>query len=266
MKYLSILILIVSQAVNGQSILLLDDFESGIPLYFTLVDNDGFTPNSAVSEYASAWISKVDPDDASNKVASATSFFSPAGIADRWLITPQLNLGAFGNFFSWQGKSHDASFPESYLVMLSKTDNQLASFTDTIEVVINETEYWTTHTLNLSELGYDNESVRLAINLRSYDAFKLYIDSMKVWKDDPVSVKELQLNGADFSVAPNPTSDMLSISSQQHIDWVKLIGLNGMVILETTASTLFLSNLSSGVYIIEVKTDEGTGRKRIVKN
>lgn len=266
MKYLSILFLFLSQSISAQTNVLMDDFESGIPLYFTMVNNDGFTPDAAVSEYGAAWISKVDPDDASNKVASSTSFFDPAGLADRWLITPQLNLGAYGNFLSWQGKSHDASFPESYYVLLSNTDDALASFTDTIATVFQESEYWTTHSVNLSELGYDNQSVHLAVVLRTYDGFKFYLDSMNVWKEDPVALNELSLPTIQFTLAPNPTSDIVTIFSQDAIKSVQLIGLEGEIILKSTSNKLFLSNLSSGVYIVEVTTEKGIGRQRIVKN
>lgn len=266
MKYFSILILFLSQSISAQTNVLMDDFESGIPLYFSMVNNDGFTPDASVSEYSAAWISKVDPDDASNMVASATSFFDPAGLADRWLITPQLNLGAYGNFLSWQGKSHDASFPESYYVLLSNTDDALASFTDTIARIIQEPEYWTTHSVNLSELGYNNQSVHLAVVLRTYDGFKFYLDSMNVWKEDPVALNELTLPTIQFTVAPNPTSDVVTVFSKDAIQSVQIIGLNGELILKGTSDTLFLSNLSAGVYIIEVTTDKGVGRQRIIKN
>jgi len=266
MKYLSILFLFVCQVVISQTDVLMDDFQSGIPLYYSIANNDGLTPDAAVNEYSSAWISKTDPDDATNKVASATSFFNPAGLADRWLITPQLNLGAYGNFLSWQGKSHDASYPESYFVLISSTDDAISSFTDTIAKVFQEPEYWTSHSLNLSELGYDNQSVYLAVVLRTYDGFKMYIDSIHVWKEDPVALNELKLPIVEFTVAPNPTVDLITISSLSAIQSVKLLNLNGEYLLEGKTNVLELKNLSSGVYFVEVTTEKGVGCKRIVKH
>ena len=113
MKFLTLVFILLSSISFGQTPVLFDAFQTGIPLYYSMVDSDGLTPNAAVSEYTSAWISAVDPDDPTNKVASSTSYFTPAGRADRWLITPQMTLGAFGNSLSWNGKSHDATYPEA---------------------------------------------------------------------------------------------------------------------------------------------------------
>ena len=85
-----------------------------------------------ISEFTSAWITTIDPIDSTDTIAASTSYFSPAGTASRWLITPQLSLGAFGNYINWNARSHDPSFPDDYLVLVSTTDSQITSFTDTI--------------------------------------------------------------------------------------------------------------------------------------
>ena len=118
----SILALITFSSLNtfAQTTIISEDFQSGIPVSFSIVDNDGLTPNSAVAEYTSAWISIADPEDNMNMVAGSTSFFEPVGEADRWLITPLLVLGNYGNSISWDAKSHDASFPDDYLVLVQR--------------------------------------------------------------------------------------------------------------------------------------------------
>ena len=264
MKYLSILFLSIGTLSFGQTDLLLEDFQSGIPATFTLIDNDGLTPNAAVAEYTEAWISKADPDDNTNLTASSTSYFEPIGVSSRWLITPSLTLGVFGNYFSWQAKSHDASSPDSYLVMVSTTDTQVSSFTDTLYVGVQESEYWTTHEVNLSEAGYDNQTVYLAIANRTYDGFKLYVDSMRVWKEDPVSVSTIAQ--VDFDVYPNPTSNSIHIRCDYSVDAISIINLNGEAILTSTMKSIDLSGITSGVYFVEVQTAKGIARKRIIKN
>lgn len=264
MKYISIVFLLIGTATFAQTDILMEDFQSGIPATFTIIDNDGLIPNAAVSEYTEAWISKVDPDDNSNLTASSTSYFEPIGVSSRWLITPSLTLGAFGNFFSWQAKSHDASFPDSYLVMVSTTDTQVASFTDTLYVGFQESQYWTTHEVNLSEAGYDNQTVHLAIANRTYNGFKLYVDSMRVWKEDPVSVS--QIATIDFSVYPNPTNNSITVNSDAAIELISVVNLNGETILTSNNKMVDLSNIAAGIYLIEVQTAQGSARKRIVKN
>ena len=264
MRYLSSIFVFITAATFAQTDLLLEDFQSGIPATFTLIDNDGLTPNAAVSEYTDAWISKADPDDAANLTASSTSYFEPTGISSRWLVTPQLSLGAFGNFFSWQAKSHAASFPDSYLVMLSTTDTQVSSFTDTLFVGIQESQYWSTYQVDLSDEGYDNQTVYLAIANRTNNGFKLYVDSMHVWIEDPVSVKAIST--VDFSVFPNPANDKITISANGPIEQIAIVDMNGGRILVTKEKSIDVAHLSAGIYLVEVQTAEGVARKRIVKN
>lgn len=249
---------------TAQTDVLLNDFQAGIPVNYSMLNLDNLTPDAAVSEFTSAWISKEDPDDVANLVASSTSYFSPAGQSNRYLITPQLNLGAFGNFLSWQSKSHDATFPESYYVLASRTDNQAASFVDTLKFVYQAGPYWNTDTVNLSDAGLDNESVYIAFVLRSYDGFKLYLDSVHVWKEDPVSVNEL--TNLDFSVFPNPSNDMIHVSTNQPIDAIRIFDLRGNKVIESKLESISLSKLQSGSYVVEVESNGLKGRKLVVKN
>ena len=78
-------------SANLQTILLDVDFQQGIPVNFTVIDNDGNVPAIAVSEYTSAWISTSDPDSLVDKIAASTSYFPPSGTANcscRLRMTP----------------------------------------------------------------------------------------------------------------------------------------------------------------------------------
>jgi len=250
--------------INAQSVAFEENFDAGIPSSFVLYNEDGRTPHSSVAEYTNAWIAKEDPDDNTNTVASATSYFEPAGLADRYLITPAIQLGAFGNRLSWTAKSHDASFPERYLVLLSRTGTAIENFTDTIARVINEDVVWVRHEYNLSELELDNETVHIAFVLRSIDGFKIYVDSINVTKEDPVSI--LDIDDVQFSVYPNPAVDQITVKSDAQIEEVIVRDLKGSQILQVKNSrTINVGLLSTGVYFVEVRTDKGFATKRFVK-
>jgi len=64
----SLLALIFSTSLIAQVDILTEDFETGIPLSFTIVDADGLNPDNSVSEYTSAWISVPDPEDPTDTV------------------------------------------------------------------------------------------------------------------------------------------------------------------------------------------------------
>lgn len=249
---------------NAQTPILSEDFQSGIPVTFTLVDNDGLSPNMAVAEYTSAWIAAVDPEDNINMLAGSTSYFEPVGQADRWLITPQLVLGNFGNALTWNAKSHDASFPDDYLVLVSTTTADLVSFTDTIGSVQQENAEWTNRSVDLTAEGYNGQSIYVAFRNITNDGFKLYIDDIIVTKDDPASLSEIST--IQLSVYPNPANDLVYIQTETDIISIQLMNLSGKLILDNQTNTVLkIYDLPNGIYLLKVVTTQGEITKRVVK-
>jgi hypothetical protein len=234
MKYLLFgAILISSSALCAQTDLFLTDFQTGIPGAYTIVDNDNLTPAAQVSEYTDAWIVVTDPNNPTDSVAASTSFFEPTGTADRWLITPAMNLGAFGNYISWSARSQDASFPDSYRVLLSTTDNDIASFTDTLGSIAGEYVEWTDRFVNLSTQGYANQTVYVAFVNVTENGFKLYLDDIRAWKEDPVSVNEL--SNISFKIYPNPATEQLHIIAGQGYLFSEIYAMDGTLLKTSEA-------------------------------
>lgn len=256
---------LISASFTGiaQTQVYLEDFENGLPASYTIVDNDGLTPDPSVSEFADAWISLPDPLDSTDTIVGSTSYFDPAGIADRWLITPQITLGAFGNFLYWEGRSHDASYPDGYYILASKTDTQLSSFTDTVFFVGAELSTWEIHSANLSDAGLDGETVHLAFVNRTYDGFKLYIDSISVMVEDPVGVHEISENS--ISMYPNPANEVIFFN--QKVQEVILYNASGQKVASfEDVNRIDISQLPSGMYHVELREITGVLRKKLVKN
>ncbi|MFZ9028865.1 MAG: choice-of-anchor J domain-containing protein, partial [Crocinitomicaceae bacterium] len=195
---------------TAQTTIYSEDFQNGLPMSYTIVDNDMQTPDAATADFADAWIELVDPDNPMDTIVGSTSYFSPIGRADRWLITPPIALGAFGNILKWEAKSHDASYLDGYDVYISVTDTDLTSFIDTLGAVTFENATWTSREINLSEAGYNNQTVHIAFVNRTYDGFKLYLDDIEMVIEDPVGISENNLEG--ISVYPNPSTGFLNIS------------------------------------------------------
>lgn len=253
---------LLSFSSYAQTTVFSEDFASGIPAGFTIIDNDGLTPHSDVSEFIDAWISVAEPDSVTNMVAASTSYFDPAGTADRWLITPAISLGSFGNFVTWNGRSQDASFLDTYYILISTTGTTVADFNDTLAIVVSEGFEWSSHELDLSENGYDGQTVYLAFVNKTNDGFKLYIDDIEVRVDDPVRVNEL--TNIDLSIYPNPCHEMLHYKAESFIE-ARLFNLNGGLMVITDAQQMNVSSLTDGVYILEVRTAFGAAYKRIIK-
>jgi len=73
----------------------------------------------------------------------------------------------------------------------------------------------------------------------------------------------------DFNVFPNPVvNNLISINTGQPIEEIRLIDLNGKVIQvingqDFTSQTVVINEFTTGLYIIEVITNEGAGRKKL---
>lgn len=265
-KYIFFLTLVLTfSKINAQITLFNVDFQNGIPSIFSMIDNDGLTPDPAVSEYTSAWISTIDPSNVTDSIAASTSFFSPVGTANRWLITPKVKLGSFGNFIEWNARSQDASFPDDYLVMISRTTPTIAAFEDTIAKLSAEYVDWTTRIVDLSLKGFNDDSVYVAFVNKTNNGYKLYVDDIRIWKEDPASLIEVS-NVNTVDVFPNPSTDFLKISTIDAFKSATIYTLNGQEILTSTNQKIDVHALENGVYFISIATSKGIVSVRFVKN
>ena len=265
MKLLFITFSLLSFGIFSQVQILNETFQSGqIPLNYTLVDNDTNTPAQQVVEFtAIPWIVVADPDNTTDSVAASTSYFTSPGTADEWLITPALSMGAYGNFISWNAKSHDPSFPDDYLVLVSTTDTQLASFTDTIGSVEQENFEWTNREVNLSSHGYNNQNIYIAFINVTYDGFKLYLDDISVTKEDPVGIHELTKES--FKIYPNPFTDFINIQTKEHVQSILIQDLSGNILMETNQKNIDLSFLNKGYYFVTINSDNQLFTEKLLK-
>lgn len=260
-----VIILLITNNLISQTTVYSTDFQSGIPSNFSLILNDNLTPAIAVSEYTSAWISTVDPSNTSDSIAASTSYFEPTGIASRWLITPKVKLGSFGNFIEWNARSQDASFSDDYMVLVSRTTSTIAAFEDTIAKLSAEFVDWTNRKVDLSLKGFDNDSVYFAFVNTTNNGYKLYLDDIRVWKDDPAALSEIE-NDNYLEIFPNPTLDFVTINSKQNFVSAAIYSLNGALLLNSVTKKLNVCHLNTGVYIVIVQTDKGSTPIRLLKN
>jgi hypothetical protein len=256
---------LVFQFANSQITLLSTDFQSGIPTNYSILNNDGNIPFSTMTPFIGqdAWISMEDPDSTLNIVTASTSYFETQDSADRWLITPQISLSTFGNYLTWNAKSHDASFPDDYLVLISTTDNSPSSFTDTIGNVEQENFEWTNREVNLSNLGLNDSSIYIAFVLRTYDGFKLYIDDILVRGEDATQVTQINPNA--IKIYPNPFSEELHIQTEESLHSIQIQDLNGKTIFETTNKSINLEFLQSGYYFVVLNSEKQSFTYKVLK-
>ncbi|GEP51817.1 hypothetical protein FNO01nite_24890 [Flavobacterium noncentrifugens] len=75
-----------------------------------------------------------------------------------------------------------------------------------------------------------------------------------------------------FVVSPNPATSLITVSNEKSpITNVSITDLNGRIVKENAVNNLSkvdmnISDLSAGVYMMNIKSNEGTATKKIVKN
>ncbi|MCF8219044.1 MAG: choice-of-anchor J domain-containing protein [Bacteroidales bacterium] len=168
------------------TIIFFEDFSSGsIPATFTLYDEDGNTPASAVDYVTDAWVANPNLLDSSDYTALSTSWYDPAGTADDWLVTPKITIPS-GSKLSWNAIAYDSNFPDGYEVLISTTDSLVSSFSTVLFSTSAENSSWTSRTESLS--AYAGQDVFIAFRNNSNDQFLLAVDDIEVYQPDPYEI------------------------------------------------------------------------------
>jgi hypothetical protein len=154
----------------------------GLPTGWTQFNGDGLTPYTslALAFGTNAWITREISYSNGTKdtVAASTSWYTPAGNANDWLITPSFTPTA-GQFLLFKGLASSAQYADGFKVKVSTTGNAVASFTtDLLTVAAESSTGWATHAINLS--AYVGQSINIAIVNNSNDKEILYIDDFEL--------------------------------------------------------------------------------------
>jgi len=261
---LTFALLIAASSVQAQTVVFNEDFETGMDGWTVVVQDTFQVDTTYVPEFAPGWITLADPNNTTDTVCGATSFFLTPGRARRWLISPAINVGSYGNIIRWSARSHDPSYPDDYQVIISTTTNDIASFNDTLAWVYQEDENWFDYEMNIADSGYVDQTVYLAFVLNSYDKFKLYLDDISVTIEDPVGIEETVADWVEMY--PNPASSYVRFKTDKTVDAVRFYNSTGQLELTSdySASKIDVSALPSGIYFVEILSGDAVARKRLV--
>ena len=187
-----------------------------------------------------------------------------------WLISPQVSLEDDSEFIFWAKSATDQYGLERFKVLVSTSGNSVGNFSaissgDYVEAPIE----WTQYTYDLS--AYDNDDVYVAIQCVSNDAFAFMIDDIEILTEGNSTIGESHNNPNNISIFPNPTSSIIYIDlGNLDIEkaQIRLMNVSGQII-DVKAEThnnlisLDMSNLSEGLYFIEVSSKKGKSIHKI---
>lgn len=162
-----------------------EDFESGIPVTWTVIDGDGLTPNSLMG-LGAGWQPRVDYRDTTQHVAVSPSWYNPAGQSNDWLITPAVVLGN-NPCLSWTAYSQDGDFPERYEIRVATTPDTTAFLANPIvDSVSAESNAVTVRAASLA--AYAGQTVYIAFRQTSVDKFVLALDNIRVTNVNAIDI------------------------------------------------------------------------------
>jgi hypothetical protein len=188
-------------------IILSEDFQGlgGVmPAGWTLINQDGLTPNPSVGYVNNAWIVREDFNfNVTDSAAFSTSWYAPEGTANDWMITPLINLTS-NNLLSWNAVTYDVSYPDGYEVRISTTTPDIAGFNahPPLFTVAAEATAWTTHSVNLATAGYANQPVYIAWRNNSVNQFILLVDDILVEQILNYDIELTSAEQSEYTITP----------------------------------------------------------------
>lgn len=107
---------------------------------------------------------------------------------------------------------------------------------------------------------YDNNSDIIVSSNGQYGSQFNYF----IYADAPSAINENQ--NAELSIYPNPANSILNIQSNNQIQSVELFNIQGQLVAkEGNVNQINVSNLTNGVYMIRIATDNGVKVQKFVK-
>lgn len=200
-------------------------------------------------------------------VAFATYTTGGAASNDQWLITPSVTPVAGDKLGFWMEKF--GQYKEEVQVKVSTTDAQAASFTVDLQIINlpADSSGWKFYSYDLS--AYTGQAIYIAFREvmadNQADGAAIMLDVVQVSSN--VGINEAT-NNVTLNTYPNPANDVVYVSSSVEIKTLSLTNIVGQTVLSTEVNnsntSVDVSTLSSGVYMLRVETTEGFRTEKLV--
>jgi hypothetical protein len=226
-------------------------------------ENVNFTPRTG-AKFAACW---AGVPSSNGQTATANN---------DWIISPPISLvGATGTQLSiWYKALSDCYGAERFSIGVyvgSGTPTQTSDFTIISPPPYIQATSYTAWTERIQALNaYNGQTIRIGIRCVSPDRYMLMIDDFKV---TATTLSTDSFVSSKFAVYPNPVNNIVTISNNGaiQINTVVITDINGRTVKTlnfngVTETQVNVSELNSGIYFMNIDTNEGIATKKIVKS
>ena len=223
-------------------------------------DNRNFDPKTG-AKFAACW-------------AGVPSTTGGATANNDWLISPVINLGTTNNELRFWVKSLSDSYGlEKYRVGVYVGTGTPTTSTDFVQIsgvsaLTAPYAVWEEKIFSLNT--YSNQAIRIGIRCVTADAYMFMVDDFKITSSN---LKTDEFFSNKFSAYPNPAKETVTISNNDNIllTDVNITDINGRTVKILKVNNLSevqmnVSELTAGVYFMNITTDSGKAVKKFIKN
>jgi hypothetical protein len=157
------------------------DAATTLPTGWTQLNIDALTPATGVSFMGtSGWIARPKATGSTDNQAVSTSWYTPAGISNDWLISPSIAVPASGvNVVQFDAMAPDANYLDGFKVYISTSPITAASLpTTAVLTVPAAANTYTSYSASLA--SFAGQIIYVAIQNYSNDMYLLFVDNFKV--------------------------------------------------------------------------------------
>ncbi|MBT6964597.1 MAG: T9SS type A sorting domain-containing protein, partial [Flavobacteriales bacterium] len=205
-------------------------------------------PNYNITDVA---VSTTNPDRVWVTLSdynNAHKVYESIDAGDNWTNVSGSNLPALPvNCIVYQGGANDDLYIGTDVGVYYKdnTMSDWAPFNDGLpNVIVKELE-----------IHYDEGTISAATYGRG------------VWKSDLNTLSTVNsnyFNHVKFTIYPNPADDKITIHTTENKVLISIYSITGQKIISTKSKSINTASLAKGYYVVEVKSESGTKREKLV--
>ena len=152
----------------------------------------------------------------------------------------------------------------TWTTVFDKSGADLATGANTTSNYVPSASDYQTQVVDLANFA-SNDKVIIKFVFTSNFGNNIWIDNVNIF-NGPASIQETGVNSS-LVIFPNPVKDVLNINYDKAISQIDVYDVNGKLVktLTTVGSSINVSDLSDGIYMLNIQTEEGLVIRKIVK-